>query len=119
MMYSLHVVVKSDDFPAPYDKLSVPFLAFSSFGLFGIMSSGASSVAEAASEIAAKAWIMPQGNACFNQLRFIMFVEKEINLTLWGITPIRKKFIFGMWGAIFTYTLMFYSLNIDKHVKSG
>ncbi|GFS48575.1 hypothetical protein NPIL_508861 [Nephila pilipes] len=117
MVHALHFTVKSDIFHDLYDKLLILFLSSGIFGWFSLMSLAAARIREIASEIAAKAWIMPpaRGNSCFNQLRFAMFAEKEVTLTMWGITPIRKNFIFGVIGAIFTYTLMFYSLNIGNN----
>ncbi|GFS74831.1 hypothetical protein NPIL_22171 [Nephila pilipes] len=113
-MYALHVAVKPQMFPDESQRFSILFLSFVTFVLFSVMCWAASRIAEIASEIAAFVWIMPKtkGNSCFNQLRFMMFAEKETTLTLWGIMPIRKNFIIGMMGIIFTYTLMFYNLNI-------
>ncbi|GFU42076.1 hypothetical protein NPIL_351661 [Nephila pilipes] len=114
MMHALHLAVKPDIFSDESRRLSTLFLSIGIFGLFSVMSWAASRIAEIASEIAAVVWIMPKTrrNSCFNQLRFMMFAEKETTLTLWGIMPIRKNFIFGMMGIIFTYTLMFYNLSI-------
>ncbi|GFY56001.1 hypothetical protein TNIN_25131 [Trichonephila inaurata madagascariensis] len=73
----------------------------------------ASSVAEASSEVSAMALTMPEakGRSNFNHHRFIMLAEKEITLTAWKITPIRRNFLFGIMGILVTYTLMFYKLT--------
>ncbi|GFS69840.1 hypothetical protein NPIL_130861 [Nephila pilipes] len=76
------------------------------------MTTSASSVAEASSEIGSIALIMPEDKrrSSFNHQRFITLVEKEITLTVWRITPIKRKFVFGIIGMLVTYILMFKAL---------
>ncbi|GFU06410.1 hypothetical protein NPIL_69711 [Nephila pilipes] len=107
-MFSLYVIVDPNAFHDMYERLAV-----SAFGIFALMTLSASSVAEAAAEVGSNAWKKPQssGRSLFSQQRFVAFTEREIFLTLWGITNIRRNFIFGMLGIIFTYTLMIHSLN--------
>ncbi|GIY30298.1 hypothetical protein CDAR_584021 [Caerostris darwini] len=82
-------------------------------GLFTIMTISASMVADVSSEIHLKCLLTPQiaGKSTLTYQRLIMYAEKGIFLTVWGITPMKKKFIFGMLGMSFTYTLLFYGLN--------
>ncbi|GIY39312.1 hypothetical protein CDAR_312531 [Caerostris darwini] len=83
------------------------------FGLFAIMTISASMVEEASSEVHLKCLLTPQisEKSPLSYQRLIMYAEKGIIMTVWGITPMRKNFIFGMLGMSFTYTLLFYGLN--------
>ncbi|GFV85114.1 uncharacterized protein TNCV_4171671 [Trichonephila clavipes] len=113
MLFSLYVIVDPYAFHDMYERMAVTFLALTAFGIFALMTLSASTVTESAAKISSKVWKMPKsrGRSFFSQQRFISFVEKDITLTLWGITQIRRNFIFGMLGIIFTYTLMIHSLN--------
>ncbi|GFT36662.1 hypothetical protein NPIL_503641 [Nephila pilipes] len=73
----------------------------------------ASMIPEASAEIGSVASAMPESTdkTNFSQQRFIAAAEKEITLTVWKITPIRRSFIFGITGVLLTYTLMFCTLN--------
>lgn len=46
--------------------------------------------------------------------RFHQNCSEEISLTIWGIFSMRKNIIFGTIGAIFTYSLLFDSVLIEK-----
>ncbi|GFY46085.1 hypothetical protein TNIN_473251 [Trichonephila inaurata madagascariensis] len=113
MLFSLYVIVDPNAFHDMYERIAVTVLALTAFGIFAVMTLSASRVTEAAAEISSKVWKMREsgGRSFISQQRFISFVEKDITLTLWGITQIRRNFIFGMLGLIFTYTLMIHSLN--------
>ncbi|GFT10945.1 hypothetical protein NPIL_543931 [Nephila pilipes] len=89
----------------------------SNFTLFVIMTASAASVAEASAEVASSALILPEekGTSNWNHHRFIALVEKEITFTVWKLAPIRRNFIFGISGILFTYSLMFRSLNPVKN----
>ncbi|GFT00277.1 hypothetical protein NPIL_284821 [Nephila pilipes] len=88
----------------------------SNFTLFVIKTASASSVAEASAEVASSALILPEEKrrSNWNQHRFIALVEKEIIFTVWKLAPIRRNFIFGISGILFTYSLMIHSLSPDK-----
>ncbi|GIY98248.1 hypothetical protein CEXT_599131 [Caerostris extrusa] len=62
------------------------------FGLFTIMTISASMVAEASSEVHLKSLLTPQiaEKSTLTYQRFIMYAEKGIFLTVWGITPMKK-----------------------------
>ncbi|GIY41669.1 hypothetical protein CDAR_176151 [Caerostris darwini] len=82
-------------------------------GLFAIMTISASMVAEASSEVHLKSLLTPQiaKKSPLTYQRLIMYAEKGVIMTVWGITPMTKNFIFGILGMSFTYTLLFYGLN--------
>ncbi|GFR03055.1 uncharacterized protein TNCT_521451 [Trichonephila clavata] len=86
---------------------------FTSFTLIILMMASAASVADASSEVSSMAVTMPEdkGRSNFNHQRFITLADKEITLTAWKITPIRRNFIFGIVGILLTYTLMFQKLT--------
>ncbi|GFT77155.1 hypothetical protein NPIL_67211 [Nephila pilipes] len=88
----------------------------SNFTLFVIMTASAASVSEASADVASSALILPEekGRSNWNQHRFIALVEKEITFTVWKLAPIRRNFIFGISGILFTYSLMIHSLSPDK-----
>ncbi|GFT73984.1 hypothetical protein NPIL_4991 [Nephila pilipes] len=89
----------------------------SNFTLFVIMTVSAASVSEASAEVASSALILPEekGSSKWNQHRFIALVEKEVTFTVWKLAPIRRNFIFGISGILFTYSLMIHSLNPVKN----
>ncbi|GFQ74218.1 hypothetical protein TNCT_279091 [Trichonephila clavata] len=76
------------------------------------MTSSASMVAEASAEVGSIALTLPEDKeiSTYNQQRLLILAEKGIVLTVWKITPIKRNFIFGIVGLLFTYALMFYSL---------
>lgn len=49
--------------------------------------------------------------------KFLLSTEKEINLTVWKIVPIRRNFIIGTIGALFTYVVLFDNLNAGCSCK--
>ncbi|GIY75588.1 uncharacterized protein CDAR_175351 [Caerostris darwini] len=85
--------------------------------LFIIMTISASMVADSSSEVRLKSLLTPQiaENSTLSYQRLIMYAEDGVIMTVWGITPMRKNFIFGILGISFTYTLLFYNLNPVKY----
>ncbi|GFT10936.1 hypothetical protein NPIL_543901 [Nephila pilipes] len=115
MLFSVHSALGPNMSPGSTTK----YLWFvSNFTLFIIMTASASSVSEASAEVASCALNLPEekGSSNWNQHRFITLVEKEITFMVWKLAPIRRNFIFGISGILFTYSLMFHSLS---PVKSG
>ncbi|GFR23676.1 hypothetical protein TNCT_312211 [Trichonephila clavata] len=112
MLLALYVFLQSFALDDLYGRLIVYFHAFIAFSVLILMTWAASKVAEASNEVSSSAWNMPErkGNSISSQQRLIMYLEKETHLTLWGITPMKRSFIFGVVGAIFTYILMIYTL---------
>ncbi|GIY13460.1 hypothetical protein CDAR_193251 [Caerostris darwini] len=82
-------------------------------GLFAIMTISASMVADASSEVHLKSLLTPQiaGKSTLTYQRLILYAEKGVIMTVRGITPMTKNYIFGILGMSFTYTLLFYGLN--------
>ncbi|GIY50019.1 uncharacterized protein CDAR_79571 [Caerostris darwini] len=81
--------------------------------LFIAMTCSASSVAEASMRVRSISWKLPvsKGEPFFFQQKFLSFVEEGISLTVWKIVPISRNFIFGILGAILTYTMLFDTLT--------
>ncbi|GFS69847.1 uncharacterized protein NPIL_130891 [Nephila pilipes] len=112
--FSLHVTLRSDmDY---VDSVAFYYWFASNYALFIIMTASAASVADASEEVASAVLILPEvkGNSNWSQQKFFALVDKKITFTVWKITPIRRNFIFGVSGLIFTYSLMFHSLSPDK-----
>lgn len=84
------------------------------FVSFIAMTMAASSVSEASAEVCkhAKAQKLDRRNpgSPIEQLKFMICADNEIYLTVWKIVPIRRSFILGAIGAIFTYVFLFDNL---------
>ncbi|GIY07560.1 hypothetical protein CDAR_34561 [Caerostris darwini] len=48
--------------------------------------------------------------------QFLFCIDKEICLTVWKIIPIRRSFIFGTVGTIFTYVILFDNFNTPESI---
>ncbi|GFQ86351.1 hypothetical protein TNCT_56441 [Trichonephila clavata] len=116
MMISLNAVFDPQTFVDVSELIAASIFCVSIFFLFMVLFSAASKVAEASYEVGFKVWTMPEsgGISMIHQQRFIMLAEKEIALTLWGITPIKRSLACGMIGMTFTYALTFYNLNTEN-----
>ncbi|GFR30903.1 uncharacterized protein TNCT_196471 [Trichonephila clavata] len=112
MCFSLYVVLEPKMF-IPLELFSTYYMLFTTFTLFILMTASASMIPEASAEIGFIASTMPEkaGTSTLSLQRFISSAEKEITLTVWKIVPIQRSFIFGITGALFTYTLMLYTLS--------
>ncbi|GIY49022.1 hypothetical protein CEXT_489861 [Caerostris extrusa] len=77
------------------------------------MTISASMVAEASSEVHLKLLLTPQiaEKSALSYQRLIMYADKGIIMTVWGITPMKKILFSECWELAFTYTLLFYGLN--------
>ncbi|GFQ66693.1 hypothetical protein TNCT_94281 [Trichonephila clavata] len=97
LYFALYVALDPNMFE---DPILIYYNFLASFASFMIMMASASSVAEASSEVSSMALTMPEdkGSSNFNHQRFVTLAEKEITLTAWKITPIRRNFIFGIRG---------------------
>ncbi|GIY34150.1 hypothetical protein CEXT_54221 [Caerostris extrusa] len=69
------------------------------FGLFTIMTISASMVAEASSEVHLKLLLTPQiaEKSALSYQRLIMYADKGIIMTVWGITPMKKILFSECW----------------------
>ncbi|GFY46972.1 uncharacterized protein TNIN_66351 [Trichonephila inaurata madagascariensis] len=112
MCFSLYAVLEPKMI-IPMELVSSLYLLSTHFALFVLMTASASMIPEASAEIGFIASTMPEkaGRSTLSLQRFISSAEKEITLTVWKIVPIQRSFIFGISGALFTYTLMFYTLS--------
>lgn len=94
------------------DFIPVLCVFLSMFVVFIAMMSAAALVAEAASDVAAKSWLLRDARgSTFSQHKFLLYAEKDTSLTVWKIVPIRRNVIVGFVGAIFTYNILFHSLE--------
>ena len=96
-----------------YHRNYLNFFCFNSFLSFFVMSVSALMVNEAASQIAKKTRSMKATNiySAMSLQRFQFCASKEVNLTVWKITPIKRNFFINIIGIIFTYALLLDSLN--------
>ncbi|GIY06728.1 hypothetical protein CEXT_267741 [Caerostris extrusa] len=69
------------------------------FGLFAIMTISASMVADASSEVHLKSLLTPQiaGKSTLTYQRLILYAEKGVIMTVWGITPMTKILFLEFW----------------------
>lgn len=81
---------------------------------FVAMTVAASLVGEASLEVesAARRMLQSSQSSTFTLRNFYHATEREINLTVWKIVPIRRSFIIGTIGSLFTYVMLFHSLKI-------
>ncbi|GFY42320.1 hypothetical protein TNIN_233531 [Trichonephila inaurata madagascariensis] len=112
MLFAVYVFLLPLGLGDLYERRIIYFHAFIALGVLILMTWTASKVAEASNDVSSAAWNMPEGkeNLISSQQRLITYLEKETNLTFWGITPMKRGFIFGVIGAIFTYVLMISTL---------
>lgn len=84
----------------------------SMFVVFIAMMSAAALVSEAASDVALKSWLLRDvKGSTFSQHKFLLCADKDTSLTVWKIVPIKRNVIVGFVGAIFTYNILFHSLE--------
>ncbi|GFT73985.1 hypothetical protein NPIL_5001 [Nephila pilipes] len=83
----------------------------SNFALF-IFIIASASTAEASSEVASIALILPEekGRSNWSQQSFITLADKK-TFTVWKIVPIRKNLIFGISRILLTYPLIIHSFS--------
>ncbi|KAG8189037.1 hypothetical protein JTE90_025475 [Oedothorax gibbosus] len=122
MYLTLNVLLHPDIFPPEFHMYASFYSLFIiTFVLFVAMTVAASRVADAASEIGRKAWSLKDNryNTTYVKQRFLMCTQKEVNLTVWKLVPVKRSFPIGVIGGIFTYIALFYSLdNSFQKVKS-
>lgn len=83
------------------------------FMSFFAMSVSSSLVNEASKQIVTRVRSLKSLNliSAISLHRFHFIAEKEINLTIWKIVPIKRNFFINMIGVIFIYALWLDSLN--------
>lgn len=77
----------------------------------------ASSVHNASLLVKDKTAIIKESNPKFisSYLSFVLTHQEEICMTVWGIASIKKSFIFGTFGTILTYCLLFDSIKTNNN----
>lgn len=85
MYFGLNVVLHSDLLPEFHLRAYIFSLFLCTLALFSAMVASASMVADATSEIGTKAWFLQDNinNTTYEKQRFLMYTQKEVNLTLW------------------------------------
>ncbi|GIY91857.1 hypothetical protein CEXT_206501 [Caerostris extrusa] len=82
---------------------------------FWVITVSASLVSEAWTSVATKTHKFSQNPSH----QFLLCIDKEICLTVWKIVPIRRSFIFGTVGTIFTYVLLFDNFNTEESIVTA
>lgn len=92
----------------------IRILFFNTLMSFLAMTISASLVSEVAEDIAYRSRSLTAStvDSAFCLQRFVHCTEKGLNLTVWKIAPIRRNFIIGVLGVIFTYTILLDSLRL-------
>lgn len=113
MYFDLNIILHPELLPEFHMRVSAFSLFFCTFALFLAMAVSASMVADATSEIGTKAYFLQDNinNSTYEKQRFLMYTQKEVNLTLWKLIPVRRNFALGVIGGIFTYIMLFYGLD--------
>lgn len=116
---SIYMYLFISSFLHPYQILGTYHLIYhlvffaDTFLSFFAMNISASLVNEASALIAIRARSLSAKNlsSALALQRYHLCVDKEINLTIWKIVPIKRNFTLGIIGVIFTYALLLDSLN--------
>ncbi|GFY47194.1 hypothetical protein TNIN_65751 [Trichonephila inaurata madagascariensis] len=111
MLFAVYVFLLPLGLGDLYERRIIYFHAFIALGVLILMTWTASKVAEASNGVSSAAWNMPEGkeNLISSQQRLITYLEKR-PFDLRGHYPMKRGFIFGVIGAIFTYVLMISTL---------
>lgn len=94
--------------------LAIIFTFLTIFFSFVAMTVSASLVCEASLQVKklAKRLVIASENSSFALKKLLLCTEDEINLTVWKILPIKRSFILGTTGSLFTYALLYDSLKM-------
>ncbi|GIY07556.1 hypothetical protein CDAR_34531 [Caerostris darwini] len=75
-------------------------------------------VTTASASLVSEAWMLASTKTLESSQnpsqKLLSCIDKEMCLTVWKIVPIRRSFIFGTVGTIFTYVLLFDDFNPQK-----
>ncbi|GFS80355.1 uncharacterized protein NPIL_662901 [Nephila pilipes] len=113
MYIFLHTLLEEDTV-YHYKFVKISFFFTITFLTFIAITVSASMVSEASLVVASTSRCLSSttmASALILQ-RLLTCLEKEICLTVWKIVPIKRNFIIGTMGAVLTYVVLFYSLNI-------
>ncbi|GIY49989.1 uncharacterized protein CEXT_300181 [Caerostris extrusa] len=112
MCFSLYAALDLDKYPGRFERVLILNMSFGAFISFIAMTSSALMVAKTVVELYSSLSIISanNGNAPLLQ-NYIVISQQGIALTVWGIIPITRSFMFGIIGMLLTYTVMLYGLN--------
>lgn len=108
MYYFLKSCIDSNGLKVIHWKL---FYFFYSFLFFIATIISATSVSETSQKLIDRAKTVETSTETSLTKILILNSEKDICFTVWKITPIRRNFIFGIFGLIISYVGLFYSLD--------
>lgn len=99
---------------ATINNINIILIFSNILSYFFAMTVSASLVGEVSLEVGttAKGVLMSSHGFSKSLHKFTVGTEKEINLTVWKMVPIRRNFIIGTLAALFTYAVLFDNLNI-------
>ncbi|GIY20155.1 hypothetical protein CDAR_580011 [Caerostris darwini] len=109
---SFYIMIDSEIWKT--QTFSIFGILFNSFGLLIAMTVSASMVEENSLEVLRSSTaVLNAKNRNLSITQYLSYIDAQngITLTVWRIVPIRRSFIFGMIGVLFTYTTMIYSLS--------
>lgn len=114
IMYVMLDSILHADTRGTYYIALIRILFFNTFLSFLAMTVSASLVSEVAADIAyrSRSLTATTVDSALCLQRFVHCTEKGLGLTVWKIAPIRRNFIIGVLGVIFTYTILLDSLRL-------
>lgn len=117
MYFCVSVALHPSLFKSYYQCLAITFLLLTTMVSFIAMAISASLVSEASAEVGANSQKLQENNrnSKLSQLRFFASAQTEIYMTVWKIMPIKRSFIVGTLGTIFTYVILFDSLKKQNY----
>lgn len=109
MYYFITRILIRNDSHSLIQILYLSFVFLSTLLSFVAMTVSASMVTEASSKVgsAARMVLQSRQTSTFAFKKFLFNAEREINLTVWNIVPIKRSFILGSIGAFFTLVMIF------------
>ncbi|GFY64383.1 uncharacterized protein TNIN_3791 [Trichonephila inaurata madagascariensis] len=116
MYFGIMSVLRSTDILINVQHISVWCYFIASYASFIAMTSIASLVYEAnmnALEIL-KELAFKKFSVTVSPKQFLLIEANQVSLTVWNIFPIRRNFIFGTLGAMFTYCILLDSLQNNR-----
>ena len=109
MYYIITVLLHRKLYPSYLHITTIYLLCSSTFISFLIMITSAVEVNDQSAEISALVKELPVNNNSKTryEMRFYFcMLERDMNLKIWGVGPIKKSFIIGAFGTIFTYCIL-------------
>ena len=115
MYFALTIFLKPNMYGDLLQRCSIYVLCVSTFISFLTMIVSASGIHQASQ------WISDSGDVIIqtdqkpsiDQLLFLRLIDKELFMTVYGIVPIKRNFILGISGTLFTYCVVVYNLQVS------